>query len=85
MTLYVWNIEYTLMDDALRELFEPFGEVLCAEIIKDRQTGRSRGFGFMEMPNAQAAQAAINALHGCSQLGGRTVFVQPARSSGKAA
>jgi RNA recognition motif-containing protein len=63
---------------ALRALFEPFGTVERARIVTDRETGRSRGFGFVEMPNAREAQAAIEELHGMT-VKGRPLTVNEAR------
>ena len=64
MNIFVGNISYSATDDALRALFEQHGEVASARIITDRVTGRSRGFGFVEMPNDEEAQKAIEALNG---------------------
>ena len=60
MNLYVGNLLYQLTDEQLKEAFDPFGEVVSAKVIRDRESGRSRGFGFVEMPNNEEAQAAID-------------------------
>ncbi len=75
--IYVGNMPWSMDDDALANLFEPFGEVLSAKVISDRETGRSRGFGFVEMDDADA-QAAIEGLEGHTE-GGRTLVVNEAR------
>ena len=77
--IYVGNFPYTTTEDELRELFESHGTVHSLDLIRDRRTGRSRGFGFVEMPNDAEAQAAINALNG-TELGGRVINVNIARS-----
>ena len=78
MNLYVSNLSYNLTDNELREVFERFGAVTHARIILDRETGRSRGFAFVEMPNDAEAQAAINGLNS-TDLGGRPLKVVEAR------
>ena len=78
MNLYVTNLTYTTTEEELSQLFEPYGIVESARIITDRDTGRSRGFGFVEMPDAAEAQEAIDGLHGTS-VGGRTLTVTEAR------
>lgn len=78
MNIYVGNLSRDLTESELKEAFEAFGTVNSASIIKDRYTGDSRGFGFVEMPNQEEAQAAINALNGKS-LKGRTATVNEAR------
>ena len=62
--LYVGNLSYKTTEDALRTMFAEFGEVTSATVITDRDSGRSKGFGFVEMETDQAAQAAISALNG---------------------
>ena len=62
--LYVGNLSYDTTEDALRELFEAYGEVESVNVVTDRDTGRSRGFAFVEMADEAAAQAAITALNG---------------------
>ena len=61
--LYVGNLSYNITDKDLNELFAAFGEVLSAQVIQDRETGRSKGFGFVEMSNDSDAQNAISAMH----------------------
>jgi len=78
MNIYVGNLSYEATDDDLREAFSAFGQVASANIIKDRDTGRSRGFGFVEMPNQQEAQAAIAGLNG-KDLKGRALNINEAR------
>ena len=77
--LYVGNIPYTLTGDELGKLFEDYGSVDSAVVINDRQTGRSRGFGFVEMSTEQEAQAAMEQMNG-TDVGGRNVVVNLARS-----
>ncbi len=76
--LYVGNLSYGTTDAALRQLFEEHGSVTSAQIIMDRETGRSKGFGFVEMSSDQEAQAAITALNG-TQIDGRALTVNEAR------
>ncbi len=76
--LYVGNIPYTMKAEELGRLFEPHGTVTSSVVISDRETGRSRGFGFVEMETQQAATAAMQALNGYS-IGGRNVVVNLAR------
>ena len=76
--LYVGNLAYTVTDDALAQMFEAHGTVQSAQVIMDRDTGRSKGFGFVEMGSDQEAQAAIAALNG-KEMGGRTLTVNEAR------
>jgi RNA recognition motif-containing protein len=78
MNLYVSNLPYSTTDDELRELFEPYGEVSSAVVIRDRETGRSRGFGFVEMPDGTQGSAAIEAMHG-KPFSGRPLTVNEAR------
>lgn len=78
MNLFVSNLGFDVQDDELRQLFEPFGAVSSAKIIMDRATGRSRGFGFVEMPDDAAAKKAISELNG-SQIAGRPVSISEAR------
>lgn len=78
MNLYVSNLSYNMTDNELREAFERFGAVTHARIILDRETGRSRGFAFVEMPNDDEARAAINGLNS-TELGGRPLKVVEAR------
>jgi RNA recognition motif-containing protein len=76
--LYVGNLSYTVDSSALQELFTPHGTVESAEIISDRDTGRSKGFGFVQMANDSEAAAAIAALNG-QQHEGRALTVNEAR------
>ncbi|HUN21588.1 MAG TPA: RNA-binding protein [Anaerolineales bacterium] len=78
MNIYVGNLSFRTTDDALRATFEAFGEVSNASVITDRDSGRSRGFGFVEMPNAEEGQAAIDALNG-KEVEGRALTVNEAR------
>lgn len=79
--IYVGNLPYSVTDDQLRELFEPHGEVRSAKVIMDRVSGRSRGFGFVEMFNDNEASAAIEALNG-NDMEGRSLTVNVARPRG---
>jgi RNA recognition motif-containing protein len=76
--LYVGNLGYGVTDSELQQMFEPHGTVQSAQIIMDRDTGRSKGFGFVEMGSDQEAQAAIAALHG-RESGGRALTVNEAK------
>lgn len=78
MNIFVGNLSYASTEDGMRSLFEAHGEVSSAKIITDRDTGRSRGFGFVEMPNDDHARAAIAALDG-ADLDGRPLKVNEAR------
>ena len=78
MRIFVANLAWTTTEDELERLFEPYGIVNRTQIVTDRETGRSRGFGFVEMPDDTEAQAAIDELNGTS-LGGRTLTVNEAR------
>jgi RNA recognition motif-containing protein len=78
VNIFVGNIPFTTTADDLQQLFEPYGTVQQASVITDRETGRSRGFGFVEMPDSNEARAAIAALHG-SDMQGRTLTVNEAR------
>lgn len=89
MNLYVSNLGFDVQDQDLREFFAPYGEVTSAKIITDRETGRSRGFGFVEMADDEAAKKAIAGLND-SPVNGRNIKVvearpkedRPAKSSG---
>src|SRR6266705_3114791 len=76
--LYVSNLSYNVTDSELEQMFEPYGTVQSAQVITDRDTGRSKGFGFVEMGSDQEAQAAIAALSG-KQVGGRSLTVNEAK------
>jgi cold-inducible RNA-binding protein len=77
MKIFVGNFDFSMDDAQLRTLFEPFGAVESASVVTDRNTGRSRGFGFVEMNDADATKA-IAALNG-SEQGGRALNVNQAR------
>jgi cold-inducible RNA-binding protein len=76
--IFVGNLSFNTSEDELRTLFEPFGQVDRISIMTDRDTGRSRGFGFVEMASNEDGDKAITALNG-SQVGGRTINVNEAR------
>ena len=76
--LYVGNLSYEVTDSALAAMFEAHGAVKSAQVIMDRDTGRSKGFGFVEMGSDQEAQAAIQALNG-QMVGGRSLTVNEAK------
>lgn len=76
--IYVGNLAYSTNSQELEEVFGRYGEVARAQVVSDRDTGRSRGFGFVEMPSADEAQKAIEALDGY-ELGGRKLTVNKAR------
>jgi len=76
--LYVGNLSYRMSDSDLEQLFSQFGTVQSAQVIQDRETGRSKGFGFVEMSNDQEAQAAINGLND-KEHEGRPLAVNEAR------
>ncbi|MDQ3279327.1 MAG: RNA-binding protein [Bacteroidota bacterium] len=89
MNIYVSNLSFNVQDEDLREFFTEYGEVTSAKIINDRETGRSRGFGFVEMSDDEASRKAIAELDG-AEVEGRTIKVmeakpkedKPARSGG---
>lgn len=76
--LYVGNLAFSVDSSGLEQMFAPYGAVESASIVTDRDSGRSRGFGFVEMSSADEAQAAIEALNG-SQQGGRALTVNEAK------
>jgi RNA recognition motif-containing protein len=76
--LYVGNLAYSVDDSALQQLFAGFGTVASAKVIMDRDSGRSKGFGFVEMGSDQEAQAAISAMNG-KEVEGRALTVNEAR------
>ncbi|MDZ7582143.1 MAG: RNA-binding protein [Deltaproteobacteria bacterium] len=78
MNIYVGNLTYAVTEDDLRQAFEAFGKVDSAAIIKDKYSGQSKGFGFVEMPSGDEARAAIEGLNG-KDLKGRTLNVNEAR------
>lgn len=77
--LFVGSLPWSIEDDELKEAFEGHGNVVSAKVIKDRDTGRSRGFGFVEMESASEATTAIQALND-SELKGRNIVVNEAKS-----
>jgi RNA recognition motif-containing protein len=78
MNIYVGNLPYQLSEDELKEIFDEFGEVESAKIIMDKYSGRSKGFGFIEMPNDEEAKQAIESLND-SDVKGRNIRVNQAR------
>lgn len=78
MNIYVGNLPYGLDRDELRNVFSAYGEVATARIVMDRETNKSKGFGFVEMPDDAQAKAAIEALNG-SEISGRKAVVNEAR------
>lgn len=78
MNIYVSNLSWGTVSDSLQDLFAQFGEVSSANVIKDRETGRSRGFGFVEMPNEDEANKAIETLNQ-TDFEGKTINVNVAR------
>jgi len=78
MNIYVGNLSYDVTEDDLRATFSAFGQVASANVIKDRETGRSKGFGFVEMPTQEEAQKAIAEVNG-KELKGRKMNVNEAR------
>lgn len=89
MNIYVSNLSFNIQDEDLREFFTPYGEVTSAKVITDRETGKSRGFGFVEMSNEEASKKAVAELNEAT-IDGRNIKVtearpkedRPARSSG---
>jgi RNA recognition motif-containing protein len=82
MNIYIGNLSYNITADSLRSMFEEFGEIESAKVIMDRHTGRSKGFGFVEMPSNSEADQAIKALNG-KFIEGRNIKVNPANPGGK--
>ena len=78
MNIYIGNLPYSISEDELRDLFVAHGEVTSANIIMDRDSGRSKGFGFIEMPDNAQGEAAINAINQ-TDVQGRSVRVNEAR------
>ena len=78
MNIYVSNLSFNVQDEDLREFFAPYGEVTSSKIINDRETGRSRGFGFVEMPDDAASKKAIAELDG-AEVDGRNIKVMEAK------
>ena len=78
MNIYVSNLSFTVQDEDLKEFFADYGEVSSAKVIMDKESNRSRGFGFVEMPDDAAAQKAINELDG-AMVEGRSIKVMVAK------
>jgi RNA recognition motif-containing protein len=78
MNIYVGNLSYKLNEDDLRQVFEEYGEITSVKIIKDKYSGRSKGFAFVEMTDDDEAKAAINELNG-TELDSRKIVVNEAR------
>ena len=78
MNIYVGNISYQMRDNDLEDLFAPYGEVTSARVIMDRETNRSKGFGFVEMANKEDGEKAIEELNN-NELDGRNIKVNEAR------
>ncbi len=78
MNLYVGNLPYRMTEDNLRQEFEQYGQVSSCTVIMDKATGQSKGFGFLEMPNREEAEAAITGLNG-REVQGRRLNVNEAR------
>ncbi len=78
MNIYVGNLSYEITDDEVKDIFSPHGEISSVSIIKDKYSGQSKGFGFVEMPNQAEAEEAIKALNE-SDLKGRNIKVNQAR------
>lgn len=78
MNIYISSLSFNVNDEDLRDVFADYGEVTSAKVITDKFTGRSRGFGFVEMPNDDEAQNAIKELHG-AEYDGRTINVNEAK------
>jgi len=79
--IFVGNLDFGATEESIRSLFEEYGAVERVSVLKDRDTGRSRGFGFVEMTNSDEADRAINALNG-TNFGGRPLNVNEARPKG---
>lgn len=77
MNIFVARLDYSVQNEELQSAFEAYGEVSSAKVVMDRETGRSKGFGFVEMPNDDQANSAIEALDGYS-LNGREIAVKEA-------
>lgn len=78
MNIYVGNLAYSVTEEDLKKAFEAYGQVATANVIKDQHSDRSKGFGFVEMPDQTEAQAAISGLNG-KDLNGRSLNVNEAR------
>ncbi len=82
MNIYIGNLSYNTTEDTLKDLFTAFGSVESVKVIKDRYSGRAKGFGFIEMPSNSEADQAIKALNG-NRVDGSHIKVRPADSGGK--
>ena len=82
MNIYVGNLGYGTTEESLKRLFAEFGEIESVKVIKDRFSGRSKGYGFIEMPSNSEADQAIKALNG-NRIDGNNIKVRPADSGGK--
>ena len=82
MNIYIGNLSYNTTEDTLKSLFAEFGDIESIKVIKDRFSGRSKGFGFLEMPSNSEADQAIKALNG-NRIDGNNIKVKPADSGGK--
>lgn len=82
MNLFVRNLDYNMSDEDLREVFEKIGDVISARVIMDRQTGRSRGFGFVEMASREDGIKAIDELNG-KEVNGRAIAVDKAKENSR--
>ena len=78
MNIYVGNLSYSIKENELKEIFDVFGEVESVKIITDKYSGRSKGFGFVEMTNDDEAEKAINELNG-TEVGSRAIVVNKAK------
>ena len=76
MDIYVGNLSYDATSDSLRDLFSKFGKIIRANVVTDRETGRSRGFGFVEMEDTTEAQNAIEKLHNQDFMGRKLIVNQ---------
>lgn len=77
--IFAGNLPWSVNDDSLKSAFEPYGKVVSARIVKDRETNKSRGFGFVEMEDSAEANKAMEALNG-SELNGRKIIVNEAKA-----
>lgn len=82
MNIYIGNLSFRTTEDALKTLFAEFGEIESVKVIKDRFSGRPKGFGFIEMPSNSEADQAIKALNG-NRIDGNNIKVRPADPGGK--
>jgi RNA recognition motif-containing protein len=82
MNIYIGNLSFNTTEETLKSLFTAFGEVESVKVIKDRFSGRSKGFGFLEMPSNSEADQAIKTLNG-NRVDGNNIKIKPADSGGK--